>query len=110
MRGSSNVLADCLRQLDQIFSTEWMLHQEVCSRLWKLWGYPTVDLFATRLNFWLPNFVSPFRDPMAVAMDAFLYNWDHQDVYALPTFPLIRQVLNKLQTAQHTSLILVVPF
>ena len=110
VKGSSNVLADCLSRRAQIISTEWTLHHEVCSQLWKLWGYPTVDLFATRLNFRLPNFVSPFHDPCAVATDAFLYNWNHQDLYAFPPFPLVRQVLNKLRSAQGTSLILIAPF
>lgn len=110
VKGSSNVLADCLSRQDQVISTEWTLHQDICYRLWRLWSYPTVDLFATRLNFRLPNFVSPFRDPMAIATDAFLYNWDHQDLYAFPPFPLIRKVLNKLRTARHASLILIAPF
>ena len=47
---------------------------------------------------------------MAVATDAFLYNWDHQDLYAFPPFPLIRQVLNKLRMAHQTNLILIAPF
>ncbi|KAK3886178.1 hypothetical protein Pcinc_009638 [Petrolisthes cinctipes] len=110
VKGSSNVLADYHSRQDQIISTEWMLHQDICSQLWRLWSYPTVDLFATRLNFRLPNFVSPFRDPMAIATDAFLYNWDHQDLYAFPPFPLIRKVINKLRAASCTNLILITPF
>ncbi|XP_045101307.1 uncharacterized protein LOC123498206 [Portunus trituberculatus] len=110
VKGSANVLADCLSRQDQIISTEWTLHQEVCNLLWRLWNYPTVDLFATRLNFRLPNFISPFRDPMAVATDAFLYNWDHQNLYAFPPFPLIRKVLNKLRMARQTNVILIAPF
>ena len=110
VKGSSNVLADCLSRRDQVISTEWTLHQDICSRLWRTWSYPTVDLFATRLNFRLPNFVSPFRDPMAIATDAFLYNWDCQDLYAFPPFPLIRKVLNKLRTAHRATLILIAPF
>ena len=55
IKGSSNVVADCLSRQHQLISTEWTLHQDVCNQLWKLWGYPTVDLFATTLNFWLPK-------------------------------------------------------
>ncbi len=83
----------------QVISTEWTLHKDVCHQLWQLWGYPTVDLFATRLKYRLPNFVSPFQDPAAIATDAFLYNWDNQDLYAFPPFPLIRKVLNKLRSS-----------
>ncbi|MPC50919.1 hypothetical protein E2C01_044753 [Portunus trituberculatus] len=35
-----------------------------------VWGYTTVDLFATRLNYRIPNFVSSFQDPQAIATDA----------------------------------------
>ena len=110
VRGSSNVLADCLSRKSQVISTEWTLHQEVCNTLWKVWGCPLVDLFATRLNFRLANFISPFQDPMAIATDAFLYNWDHQELYAFPPFSLVRKVLNKLKISQGTTLILVAPF
>ncbi|KAK3864567.1 hypothetical protein Pcinc_029750 [Petrolisthes cinctipes] len=110
VKGSSNVLADCLSRQDQIISTEWMLHQDICSQLWRLWSYPTVDLFATRLNFRLSNLVSPFWDPMAIATDAFLYNWDHQDLYASHPFPLVRKVINKLRAASCINLVLIAPF
>ena len=49
------MVADCLSRQHQLISTEWTLHQDVCNQLWKLWGYPTVDLFATTLNFRLPK-------------------------------------------------------
>ena len=35
VKGSSNVLADCLSRRDQVISTKWMLHQDVCSQLWR---------------------------------------------------------------------------
>lgn len=60
-------------------------------------GSSLVDLFATRLKFRLANFIFSFKDPVAMAMDAFLFSWDHLDLYAFPLFPLVRQVLSKLQ-------------
>ena len=110
VRGSDNVVADCLSRRHQILSTEWTLHMDVCRRLWRVWGYPTVDLFATRLNHRLPHFVSPFQDPEAIATDAFLYSWDNQDLYAFPPLPLIRKVLNKLRASRNSRLILIAPF
>ena len=110
VRGSSNVVAGCLSRQSQVISTERTLHQDVCDSLWKLWGQPLLDLFTTRLNYRIPNFISPFQDPMAVAVDAFLYNWDHQTLYAFPPFAVIRKVLNKLLASQETTLILVAPF
>ena len=74
-------------------------------------GLPeTVDLFATHLNCRIPNFVSPFEDPEVIATDAFLYNWDYQDLYAFPPLPLIRKVLNKLWAWRNTRFILIAPF
>ncbi|MPC91668.1 hypothetical protein E2C01_086721 [Portunus trituberculatus] len=54
----------------QILSTEWTLHMDVCRQLWRVWGYPTVDLFATYVNYRIPNFVSSFQDLQAIATDA----------------------------------------
>ena len=68
--GRLNVIADKLSRLGQTIQTEWSLHpavfQAVCSR----WHQPQVDLFATRFNNKLPQFVSPVPDPQAWAVDA----------------------------------------
>ena len=108
--GTRNVVADSLSRRHQILSSEWTLHPEVCRNLWRLWGMPLVDLFATSQNFRLPSFVSPFPDPMAIATDALLFNWDQKELYAFPPFPAIRPVLSKLRSARGTSLILIAPF
>ena len=71
---------------------------------------PPMDLFATSQNFRLLAFVSPFPDPMAIATDAFLFAWDHQELYAFPPFPVIRLLLSKLCSSQGTAIILIAPF
>ena len=72
--GRLNVIADKLSRLGQTIQTEWSLHpavfQAVCSR----WHQPQVDLFATRFNNKLPQFVSPVPDPQAWAVDALIPN------------------------------------
>lgn len=110
IRGESNVIADSLSRHGQVLPTEWTLHEDICKQLWKLWGCPTVDLFATRDNFRLHNFVSPFTDPLALATDAFTYNWNGLDAYAYPPIAVVRKVLNKLRISQNTRLILIAPF
>ena len=110
IRGSANVLADSLSRRSQIISTEWTLHQEVCNSLWRLNGRPLIDLFSTRLNYRIPTFISPFQDPMALVVDAFLFNWDHLHLYAFPPFAVIRRVLNKLLDSRGTTLLLIAPF
>ena len=110
LQGKDNVVADSLSRSNQIISTEWTLHIEVCRQLWRRWNQPLVDLFATSLNYRLQTYVSPAPDDMALARDAMLFDWDGLDVYAFPPFPLIRKVLNKLRVSHQTSMTLVAPF
>lgn len=107
---SRNIVANSFSRKSQVLSTEWTLHQEVCRALWRLWNMVLVSLFATSQNFRIPAYVSPFPDSMTIATDAFLFNWDHQELFAFPPFATIRQLLSKLQSSQRTSIILITPF
>ena len=68
--GWVNVIADKLSRLGQTIQTEWSLHPEVFQAICSRWHQPQVDLFATRFNNKLPQFVSPVPDPQAWAVDA----------------------------------------
>ena len=57
--GRLNVIADKLSRLDQTIQTEWSLHPEVFQAICSQCHQPQVDLFATRFNNKLPQFVSP---------------------------------------------------
>ena len=95
--GRLNVIADKLSRLGQTIQTEWSLHpavfQAVCSR----WHQPKVDLFATRFNNKLPQFVSPVPDPQAWAVDALSLSWEDLDPYAFPPAAILGKVVEKLQ-------------
>ena len=52
--GQSNVLADLLSRRNQVLGAEWSLHSQVVRKLLRVWGSPTLDLFATHLNAKLP--------------------------------------------------------
>ena len=71
------------------------------SGLWKLWGMPLIDLFATSQNYRIQNYVSLFR---AVATDAFLFNWDHF------RHSQNQETFVKLQASQGIVLSFIVPF
>ena len=90
--GRLNVIADKLSRLGQTIQTEWSLHpavfQAVCSR----WHQPQVDLFATRFNNKLPQFVSPVPDPQAWAVDALSLSWEDLDPYAFPPAAILGKV------------------
>ena len=68
--GRLNVIADKLSRLGQTIQAEWSLHPEVFKAIRSRWHQPQVDLFATRFNNKLPQFVSPVPDPQAWAVDA----------------------------------------
>ena len=89
--------------------TEWMLNRSVFSRVLEMLHLtPDIDLFASRLNHQVEQYVSYQPDPQAVAVDAFLINWKDYDIfYAFPPFSLITQVLQKIQHQQVTGLLIV---
>ena len=61
--GCLNVIADRLSRPNQPIPTEWSLHPEIVSRIFRVWGTPEVDMFATLSNSHLPRFMSPVREP-----------------------------------------------
>ena len=75
--GRLNMIADKLSRLGQIIQTEWSLHPEVFKAICSQWHQPQVDLFATRFNNKLPQFVSPVPDPQAWAVDALSLSWEN---------------------------------
>ena len=77
--GQLNVVADKLSRLGQIIQTEWSLLQEVFQTICSRWHRPQIDLFATRFNNKLPQFVSPVPDSLAVAVDALSLQWEDLD-------------------------------
>ena len=98
VEGARNVLADALSRGVPI-SSEWSLDQSsfhlICQRV----GVPEIDMFATRLNAQLPRFISPFPDPLAVAVDAFAQDWNKWNfLYLYPPVKILMRVLSSLET------------
>ena len=77
--GRLNVVADKLSRLGQTIRTEWSLLPAVFKTLCNRWHQPQIDLFATRFNNKLPQFVSPVPDAMATAVDALSLSWEELD-------------------------------
>ena len=95
--GGSNVLADLLSRRGQVVGTEWSLHPQVARSLLRVWGNPSIDLFATCLHAKLLLYCSLVPDPQAVFRDAFRHPWDDLYLYAFPPFPLVGQVIAGVQ-------------
>ena len=94
--GHLNVVADRLSRAHQVLPGEWSLCPQVTRQLWRLWGQPHIDLFATADNAKLPLYASPLPDPSAWAIDALSFSWSQMSLYAFPPIPLLRQVLEKV--------------
>ena len=104
--GRLNVISDKLSRLGQTIQTEWSLLPEVFQKLCNRWHQPQTDLFATRFNHKLPQFVSPVPDSLAVAVDALTLPWEDLDAYAFPPTAILGKVVEKLQDSPCKRLIL----
>ena len=94
--GAQNIEAD---EASRVFDdrTEWALRGDLFKIMCKIFGEPTIDLFASRLNHKVPRYCSWEPDPGAVFIDSFMYNWGTETlIYAFPPFSVIHMVVRKL--------------
>ena len=89
-------------------SSEWLLKHSVFKTITNLWGYPSVDLFASRLSHQLPGYMSWKPDPESLATDALAQDWSELFPYAFPPFCLIGKTLQKIRKDK-VNLILITP-
>ena len=75
--GTKNVEAD---RESRVFSDnkEWMIRPDIFRKITDIWGDPSIDLFASRLNQQVSCYVSWKPDPGAAFIDAFSITWDKQ--------------------------------
>ena len=106
--GTSNTLAD---QLSRTMSTahEWELHPDALKLIFRQWGTPTLDLFATTENTVCPLFCSRAGKGRNSLGDAFTHQWSGRLLYLFPPFPHITRVLAKIQQ-DNTNCILIAPW
>ena len=98
IQGCLNVIADSLSRKDKIIQTEWSLHPQIFSIIYKVWHTPMVDMFATKFNHKLPIYVSPVPDANAMNIDALNISWEGLDGYAFCPVVLIPKVIQKMNT------------
>ena len=107
--GQANVLVDLLSRRGQVVETEWSLHPQVARSLLRVWGNPSIDLFATSLNVKLPLYCSLVPDLQAVFEDAFRHPWDDLDLYMFPLFLLVGRVIARVRESSRVAMTLVAP-
>ena len=109
LAGSLNVLADQASRLGPV-ATEWSLDVRTFDWVCSLSGPFQVDLFATRENHQLPQYVSPCPDPAALEVNALSVPWSRWDsVYLFPPVALMPQVSSLLLRYQGRGA-LIAPF
>ena len=106
--GSQNIQAD---RASRAFkdSIEWSLSKEVFQSILSHWGPFHMDMFASRLNHKVKDYVAWRPDPGAAFIDAFCVNWEPYFFYAFPPFSLIPRCLTKIENDQATG-VLIVPY
>ena len=77
-------------------NTEWQLNPKIFIEVTNNFGYPEIDLFASRINTQIQNYVSWSCEPEAKAVDAFLTYWGKQFSYIFPPFCLLGKVTSKI--------------
>ena len=107
--GKQNVVADFESRKGHS-DTEWALAQTVYDQAIRLLDVtPSIDLFASRLNYKCKPYVAFRPDPEAQAINAFHTSWVNMCFYAFPPFCIINQVLQKISEEKATG-VMVIPY
>ena len=105
---NKNIEADAQSRKKNI-DTEWELASFAYKKITNTFGSPSIDLFATRVNTKCKYYCSWFKDPDALAIDAFTVSWYNLNFYAFPPFSVIAKVLQKIINEKATGIV-VVPY
>jgi hypothetical protein len=105
--GEINKTADSLSRLSRSgdYSLKRGVFEDVCSRLDI---QPDIDLFATKRNAQLPQFVSPVSADNSGVRDALSIPWGGMTVYVHPPIPLVGKCIRKI-IAENATAVLIVP-
>lgn len=95
--GKENVMADIAsRRVND--RHKWKLNELIFQDLCHIFGTPSIDLFASRLNKQVAYFCSWKPDPEAAYFDAFSITWTIFDLcHTFPPFSLITRCLQKMR-------------
>lgn len=106
--GKLNIRADALSRFKLNADMEWMIIDDIFEKIMSKFGPCEIDLFASKHNFRLTNYVSYGPDINAFAVNAFSLNWNNFYSYMFPPFSVISAVLQKLCQEKATT-VLVAP-
>ena len=107
VESEENLHADAASRLQSL--PDWHLPRLLFERIKILWGSPSIDLFATKDSAQVARFFAWGRDAEAEAFDALAQLWNFDLAYAFPPPQIISRVLQKIEAASGTF-ILITPF
>ena len=87
---------------------EWKLSTQLFKKISSMFGNPTLDLFASRINYHIDRYISWKPDSEALATDAFSIKWNTEFDYIFPPFSLLGKVTAKIYRNK-TKAIVVIP-
>lgn len=106
IRSADNTIADAeSRRIHP--DVEWELSDSVFYTITNTFGFPDVDIFASRVNRKCRNYISWFRDPEAMAINAFTLSWSQIYFYAFPPFSMVLKTLRKIVKDKATGIVVV---
>ena len=93
--GTQNTEADIFsRSFNE--AIEWKLSTHLFQKILSMFGNPTLDLFASRINHQIDRYISWKPDLKAPTIDAFSIKWNTAFYYIFPPFSLLRKVTAKI--------------
>lgn len=82
-----------------------MLSAPIFQRIVALFGKPDIDLFASRSNALVEDYVSWKPHPMAKFVDAFTIHWSQFFFYVYPPFCLVSRCVQKIIQDQASGIL-----
>lgn len=102
--GKQNNEADYMSRLSA--NTEHSLNADAFGKIIRRWGFPDVDMFASKVNHKLATYVSWKHDNSAVAVDAFSLDWSKFGLkYVFSPFSQLGKVIQKTTNCIGTTLV-----
>ena len=87
---------------------EWKLSTHLFQQISSVFGNPTLDLFASRINHQIDRYISWKPESKALAIDAFSIKWNTEFYYIFPPFSLLGEMTAKIYRDK-TKAIVVIP-
>ena len=107
--GLANIESDALSRGK--IQEEWHLSKAVAQKIFRVFGSPDIDLFASRPTAQVPTYFSLDRhDRQSFGVDALRQKWDFDLMYAFPPPAMILTIIQKFRQSKCRRLLLIAPF